>query len=346
MQGAFVMQRKEAGNMSLDISKIEYYAELITETGAKYDLNNVLYDLQWEEQTGELAQRATIKAANIDIDSTWLMAVAKINCLLRIYAKWDAEKTLVFDGTVWEWQYAHEGRKELTLTAYDRLIRLQQSQDFMYFSPGMATRDLIGGICKDWGIPLSYKWNQSMTHGKKVFSGNAVSDMIFSTLDEVQSKTGEKYTAYFRDNMLQIVNRGTNNPVYKFDWYNTQSSNDKMTINNLVTEVKIIGRQDNEERAPIEDTVSGDTSYGLLRAILRRDDDKTLAETQAEAKTILKERGKPEEQIQVTVPDLPFLRKGDKIEMEAANLRGFFYAAGVSHRAAQKLMTLTLEREV
>ena len=330
--------------MTVDIAAITYDVELITKEGQRYLLNPALLSLQWEEQIGELAQRATITAANMALGNTWLMALAQINCGIVIYAKWGGAKTLLFDGTIWEWQYVSGTQKELTITAYDYLIRLQQSKDFKYYAAGMTTQAIIGDICKDWGIPLAYQWGQSLTHEKKIFSAEKLSDIIISLLEEVQQKTGEKYVAYYRDKQLQIAGYGANTPVYRFDGQTAVSTSNKLTINNLVTQVKIIGKEDAEGKAPVDDTLRGDTRYGVLQEIIRRDDNKTLAAARAEARTILKKQGQPEEMIQLSGPDLPFTRKGEKVEVSAGNLIGFFFIEGVTHDATTRQMTLTLSR--
>ena len=328
----------------IDISTVQYDVELITEDGARYLLNDALLNLQWEEQISELAQRATLTVANAQTGSASLMDLMKINCIIRISGRWGEGEAVLFDGTIWEWQYSNATNKELTITAYDRLIRLQQSKDFKYYSAGMTTQAIIGNICGDWNIPFEYKWNQNLTHEKKVFSAERISDMIIGLLDEVRQKTGEKYVVYFRDGQLQITGYGTNTTVYRFDPENTISTDNKLTINNLVTEVRILGKQNNDERRPLEDTITGDKSFGVLREILLRDGSKTLDAVRAEAQTIIKKRGKPEEIIRINVPDLPFMRKGDKVEVNAGNLIGFFFVASVSHNATIRQMPLMLER--
>jgi len=330
----------------IDVSTIEYEVELTTEDGTHYLLNDALLNLQWEEQTDELAQRATITVANLQIGDSYLMSLAKINCILQISARWnDGGWQLVFSGAIWEWQYQNSTQKELTLTAYDRLICLQQSKDFRYYSAGMTTQAIIGDICGDWGIPISYKWEKSLTHEKKAFSGLAISDMVIELLEEVRQKTGEKYIAYFRGGELQIVGYGANGTVYRFDSTNTVSTTNKLTINDLVTRVKIIGRQENDGRAPVEDTVDGDIQYGVLQEIICRDTSKTLEATRAEAESLIEHRGKPGETTQINAPDLPFLRRGDKVEVEAGNLIGFFFVEGVSHNGTTRQMTLTVTKE-
>jgi hypothetical protein len=329
----------------INISAIRYDAELVTETGARYTLNDALVNLQWEGQKGELAQRATLVIGNMAVGGSWLMDIMKINCIIEVYATWGSGgRRRVFDGIIWEWDYKSATQKELTVTAYDQMIKLQQSKDFRYYPSGMTTRAIISDICGDWGVPLSYEWDRGITHEKKVFSGEPLSEMIIGLLEDVRKNTGDKYVAFFNDGYLRIKGYGTNDDVYRFDVYNTESTSNKISISGLVTKVKIIGKQDNEGRAPVEAIEDGDLRFGVLQEIIHSDSAKNLSDAIEEARTLLKERGRPEETIEVSVPDLPFVLKGDRIYMAAGNLLDHFCVEGVSHNATERKMTLDLSR--
>ncbi len=331
--------------MAVDVAKITYHVDLITETGAVYDLDRALLSLSWEEQEGQLAQRAALKLANCKMESGYLMQLVKINCIIKISANCGSGSQLLFQGTIWEWDYKSAQNKELTITAYDPMIRLQQSKDFKYFSAGMSTTAILNNICGDWGVPLSYKWSKQITHEKKVFNCDAVSDMIIKLLDEVKQQTSSQYVALYKDGGLVISDYGTNSDVYQFNTDNSISTSDKLTINNLVTRVKIIGKADNEGRSSVDAVIDGNLEYGVLQEVVRRDSNKKIGEANAEAQAILKERGKPEESIMLNSADLPFLRRGDAVGVAAGNLVGTFYVIGVSHNATSKQMTMTLRRK-
>jgi len=328
----------------VDISTVGYDVELLTETGARYLLNGELQSLQWEEQKNELAQRASVTLANAQIGGQKIIALAKLNCVIMIYGKWGSTRQLVFEGVIWEWPYTESVSKDLKLTVYDRAKYLMQSEDFRYYSAGMTTSDIVGDICREWGVPLSYTWRQSVTHEKKVFNRRHLSDMIIELLDEAARKTGGRYVILFRDGRLHITGRGMNIAVYRFDGTNTETTVNKLSMNELVTRVKVIGKQDNDGRAPVEAVRDGDTRFGVLQRIVQRDTNTTLGAAIAEADTVIREGGKPKETNQITIPDLPFLRKGDKVELAAGNLKGIFYVEGVSHNADIGKMTLTVER--
>ena len=74
----------------MDVALVEYDVELITEGGVIYDLDNALISLAWEEQEGQLAQKAVVTVVNIKTGSGYLMSLAKLNCMIRIYAHWGA----------------------------------------------------------------------------------------------------------------------------------------------------------------------------------------------------------------------------------------------------------------
>lgn len=330
----------------IDLSFVTYNVNMITEAGDIYDLTDAVTSLSWEEQEGQLAQRTTLElASETMVNDDYLSSLLKINRILQVYADWGIGKQKVFEGIIWEWKYTHSEQKELHIIAYDPMIRLQQSRDFKYFTEGLDTQTILQEICDEWGIPLNYKWGQSITHEKKVFNGEAISDMITELLDEVRKQSDRRYIVLYRDGSLEVNGYGNNTDVYVFNTKNTFSTSDSFNMDNLVTRVKVMGKSDDDERSSVDAVVDGNLEFGILQEIVQRDSDKDLSEAQAEADTILNERGKPEEEIIVNVPDLPFLRKGDAVEMAAGNLLGTFLTLGVTHNAAEQTMTLTLLRQ-
>ncbi len=333
--------------MPIDLTRITYEVKLITEKGATIDLSQMLLMVSWEEHDGEMAQKATIKLRNAKVETdTYLITYVKLNSIILIYANWGNGKTLVFKGNVWDWVYSSAQTKELTVTAYDPLIRLQKCEDYKYYEKGMDTKAIIADICSSWSIPMNYEWD-TITHEKKSFKPQALSDMIISLLNEVKRQKGNEYVMYYNytDNQLNIASRGTNKDIYYFTYDNVISTSDSRTMNNLVTKVKIFGQESKDKRAPFEDHVDGRLEFGVLQKVIMRDSNKTLEQVKNEAQNIIKENSKPNKSISVVSPDLPFLRKGHKIKMAAGNLVEYFYVLGVSHDAAGSTMTMELVRE-
>lgn len=325
------------------MENITYQVECIASSGKVYDLSPVLIGLQWEEQTNELAQRLTVSVANMAMEGTWLMALVEIGCPMSVSANWGDGNQQVFSGQIWEWTYSSSQQKEISLTAYDPLKSIQQSYDYGYYSSGMDSVSILNQICSTWEIPLSYLWSSKVTHEKLLFNNLSISDMILEVLEEIKDKCGGNYVCHWKNDSLTVNSYGSNQNTYIFGEHCTMSTHHKISIHDLVTRVKVIGNADDDGRYPVEAVVDGDQSFGVLQKIIVRDTDKTVSDAIAEAETYLEKHQKPEETINLTTVDLPFLRKGDVVSVSAGDLMGDFYILGVSHNATKRTMELTLE---
>ncbi len=331
--------------MDINIENIKDKVELHTETDTIYNLTNVATSLLWEEQTNELSQRVSLTLANTSVDGTWLMALAKIGCVLYIYSDWGEGETKLFAGKIWDWDYNSAQQKEISLTAYDVLKYLQQSFEYGYYTAGQSTASILNTICTTWGVPLAYNWGSSLIHEKLVFNNMTPSEMILEVVEEVKEKCGGHYVCHWKDEVLTVNPFGTNANIYLFAEKCTMSTSHKISIHDLVTRVKVMGNADDDGRTPVEAVVDGDQSFGVMQKIIIRDTDKTVAEAMADAETYLREHEKPDETITVVTVDIPFLRKGDLVSVCAGDLVGDFYILGVSHNGTKRQMTLTLERK-
>lgn len=143
---------------------------------------------------------------------------------------------------------------------------------------------------------------------------------------------------------LEIKEKGSNKDVFVFHTGNVINTRNSLSLQNLVTKVMIVGKSEEEQITPIIESVEGNTEYGLLQEIVIKDTNKTLDDAKKEADNILKEKGKPNETIEVSTIDVPILRKGDKIKVTAGNLKGCFFIEGITHNAVNKTMDMELSR--
>lgn len=183
-----------------------------------------------------------------------------------------------------------------------------------------------------------------MTHEKKVFQGHKIGDIILSLVEEVSAHCEETAVCLWKEEALSILPQGHNDFVFELDFYRVISTRDKISVNDMVTQVQVVGTAEDEGRTLVEAVVEGNQDFALLQTTLLRDSDKSLEDAIAEAKTYLSEHGSPQEEIVVVAVDLPFLRKGEKVKICAGNLIGEFYVLGVCHHGTVKQMSLTLER--
>lgn len=329
----------------LDFAKLKYRLILVTETGQQYDISEALTDLGWEDGDKELASRINCSLHNLTYNGKTLSDMAKPNCVLIVYASWGGDPVEVARGRITDWVPAKDGKAhDIELTAYDELYCLQQSQDNRYVSAGTGTKTAITSIMQDWGIPIGGYSGPDIAHAKTVFKNQHLSDMILELLDAAVKKGGNKSVVRAEKGQVYIVEKGSNSTVYSFNENNLEVNKVKISTQGLVTRVKIVATSEDDDGVQkVEALVDGKTEYGIRQRIYNRSEEDSLATAKSAAQEILDEDGSPEETYTVTGPDVPTLRKGDKIHIEASLINGDYVIKSIQHDATTASMTITVE---
>lgn len=325
------------------------YSVYVTINNVKYDLTPALIRLDLSEQENQLAQVATIDLFNTLVDGKYLTGLLTVRNRVTVFANDGERSDEVFRGFIWARPYTSglEDR-ELTLKCYDHLIYLQESEEAQYFSAGKSSKDVVSSLCSKWGVQLDWSYS-TITHSKMALRG-ALSDIIMSdVLDLVKDRTGTKYVIRSEKDVMKVMGVGQNATVYSFkSKENAIQTRSESTMDGMTTKVVILGKADDDGRQPIEATVDGDTStYGTLQKIISRNENTALADAKKEAEGILKESGQPFWDWQVRAPDIPWIRKGDKVYVNAGDIYdSTLIVASVSHisSSTKKEITMTLKR--
>lgn len=329
----------------IEAGKVKYDLVTITPQGEKLHLMEAARSLAWEEPEGELAVRLEVELQNQQLPSgAWLHQQLPLGGQILLYADWGAGWDEIFRGTIFNWQYRTDPLGHFTVTAYDQLIYLTKSKDDRYYGAGTTCKTIIQDIAKAWQIPLGTIEGPDVGLAKQVFRERTLADMIFDVLDQAKKRGGGNWIVRSRVGKIDVVRPGQNSPVYHFGADSSVSGiEDNQDIEDLVTRVKIVGAEDNEGRAPVVAKLDGRTEFGVLQDVVNQAQYDTPAAAQAAAKEILAERGQPRKRRRFTAPDLPFLRRGDKVHVAAGTLSGYFLVAGVSHDAVNQTMTVEVE---
>jgi transcription antitermination factor NusG len=329
----------------IDVAKISYSLILLRPDGQKLDLGPVTRSLTWEENDGELAARLEAELQNIQMpDGKWLHQLIPLGGQIFLYADWGSGQQEIFRGTIFVWDYQTDPLGHFTITAYDQLIYLMKSKDDRFYKAGQMAKAIIEDIAKAWGIPLGDAQGPNIALGKQVFRSDTLADMISSVLDEAKKKGGGKWIVRSKQGKIDVIRPGQNSQVYRFAHdENVDSIQDRQDIEDLVTRVKIIGAEDSEGKAPVVAQLDGRTEFGTLQEVVYQRQYDTPAAAKSAAEDILKERGQPRRMHKVTAPDLPFLRKGDKVKVEAGTLIGYYIVSSVTHDATNRIMVMEVE---
>ena len=93
----------------------------------------------------------------------------------------------------------------------------------------------------------------------------------------------------------------------------------------------------------MEATVNGKTQYGVFQTIITNSKSDTLDDAKKEANEILEEKGSPKITSKLIAPDIPCIRKGDKIHAKVGSLNGYYLVNSIQHNAKNGQMTMEIE---
>ena len=323
------------------------YTVYIVSGDTKYNVTKAVTGLDRSEPKGQIAQRVILQLANVKVGESWLSGLLKARDRVFVYANDGTKEDEVFRGYLWSRtrnDSISDGK--IQYTCYDNLIYFQESEDSLYFSNGKSTKDIMSSICNKWGIKLQYSYD-SITHAKMPLRGCLSDIFTGDILDLVKKRKGKKYVILSDKDTMIVRPVGANTTIYHFEsGKNISRTASGWTMDGVITKVIIVGKADDDDREPIEATVSGNTSqYGTLQQIQRRNENTTLADAKIEAKNTIDENGKPKWEYEITAPDIPWIRKGDKIYVNAGDVVGYRIITEVdrSDDLKHREMTLTLE---
>lgn len=330
----------------LDISKISYKVYLLRENGEQLNLTDIAESVTWEENEGELAMRVSLSLANILYNGKRISSIAKPNCQIIITAENAGKSTEVARAKITEWSPTMSGDSDtLTLEGYDQLYDLQASQDNRYISKGVTTQAAILSIFKDWGIPVGSYQGPTNKNAKTIYKNEFLSDIILDLLSNAKKHGARDCLVRSVNGKISVLPKAGNTTVYSFDeGQNVEAVNYKISTGEMVTVVKVVATESKSDRQAVEAIVKGKTEYGKRQRIYVRESDDTLADATAAAKQILADDGSPTETISVNVPDVPYVRRGDKIKLTSRYYTGYAVVASIQHDAVSRAMSMELTK--
>ena len=328
----------------INLNHVEYRLIAIDSAGTQFDITPVTAGLGWSEGDKELAAKISFRVG-IQLDNQNITDIININTPIFVYAKLsdDGEFEEVLRGTVQKFGIVESNKEfQLEVEALDEAFSLRHTQDDYFFSPDSSSTSILEKILGDAGVEYSINIEDTK-HEKKVWRARYLSDMIQDVLKDLKEKNHKTYFLRAREGKLEIIERGTNETIYDFDIENTLIKvSDSFDAENLVTKVKLVGKSQEEGKQHVDAIVEGRTDLGVRQVIYQRDDKTSLEEAEKAAQKILDENGIKRD-MTMEAPDLPTLRKGDRIRLRSSFGEGFFFVKSIRHDAAQMKMSASLD---
>lgn len=320
------------------------YSVYLVDGNTKYNLSPAVIDIDMSNQEKQVAQSVTVNVANITSGGKTMNSLLGVRKRIFIYANDGSKNEEVFRGWTWtRYSDADLSAHTIKVKCYDNLIYLQESEDSLYFSKGKDTKSVMSTICKKWGINLNYSYS-TITHEKLVLRGTLTDIFQSDILDLVKDRTGKKYVIISQKDVMYVKTAGTNTKVYNVTKkQNAVSARAETTMDGMITKVQILGQSGEDGSIPVVATVKGDTSkYGTLQKLQTKSSDQSLSDAKKEANATIKEYGKPRQEYQVIATDIPWIKKGDLVHVEAGSINENLIAVGIERTISNKQKTMTL----
>ncbi|MNW34037.1 hypothetical protein D3C74_110040 [compost metagenome] len=327
----------------VNIAQIKYDIAVLLPQGERLSLSNVANGLNWSESSGELAASLQFRIYNQKLGNGWLHKKLPLGARTLLRADWGEGWQEIHQGIIFGWEYENDSVGALNIKAYDILIYLLRSKDDRYYPNGTKARVIVEDIAKAWNIPIGVNDLPDMALAKQVFRGDTLGAMLDKVLEQVQKRGGGKYVIRASGGKINFLRQGQNKTVYRFEGEIVRRMTDQQDIEDLVTRVKIIGKEDKAGRAPVIAQLDGKTEFGILQDVIYNEQYDSAAAAKIAAQEILKERGVPRKQRTIAAVDLPFLRRGDKIFASVGTIEGHFVVVGIQHDADSRSMTMEVE---
>ena len=323
------------------------YTVYLVEKKHKYNITPAVTGINFSNQEKQVAQSVSITATNIKTSSgKTICELLDVRKRIFIWANDGEKKDEVFRG--WIWTAYHRSQMDdnlFTVKCYDNLIYLQESEDSLYFSKGKSTKSVMSKICDKWGIKLNYSYN-TITHGKLVLRGTLTDIIMSDILETVRKRTGKRYVIYSQKDIMYVSSVGTNKKIYQITKKNNAvETRYEKTMDGMITKVKILGNADKKsDKVPVVATVKGDTKkYGTLQKLQTKGSDDSLKAAKKEAKATIKEHGEPTREYMVTATDIPWIKKGDTVYVDAGHITGKnLIVTGIERSISNKAKTMEL----
>ena len=326
-----------------DAYKTKYRLLVVDQYGIQRNIKEFATNLGWEQNARQLATTSTFNVENEKTEAGRISKLVKPGCLVIITAECESHKEEVARGYVTTWEPNLTNKKcEFKVTAYDELFNLMKSQDNLYYSEGTGTQTIISDVVGNWGIPLARYEGPNVSHDKLAFSTKNLAEVIYEVLDDAAKKGGSHAFLRCTKGKLSVLRWGPNKEIWCFDTKNSIQASYKISTESMITRVKVIGEENDDGRSPVEATLNGRTQFGIRQKIYRRGTDESLEDAQAAAQEILDEEGEPQETMTVKAPDVPFIRKGDRVYCFCGYARGYYFVRGIKHDAGNGQMTMDL----
>lgn len=305
-----------------------------------YDISEMVVSAELSGDTSKLNRQLNVNAIVTKDGRTPLFRISEGSRIsLRI------DNKLRFVGVVFSHEVSSDGN--VTLTAYDSNVYLSKSNDSRIFKNKKAS-DIIAMLAKDFGIKTGAIANTGYVIPYLRMSNKTLFEMVVTALRLTQGQTGKRYFIGNDGGNLTLKEGAKSDTKYVFkDGANLISATFKSSIEDTITQVKVIGGAKGKEISVVAKNEKLRQRFGVMQALETMDEKATASQIKQRADALMKQKGVIDEQYQVEVLGIPEVDVGTPVYIKnvMTGIYGAFYVTSVKHTYTENhLMTLELSR--
>lgn len=264
-----------------------------------------------------------------------------------------ANDELVFFGKVWDNDLSLSTSQTVSVVVYDDAQFLAKSKHSVVYNAGFKTSELVKDICSGAGYSVHYDYPE-ITHDTIFNKDSTRIEEISDLLSKVQAETNyAKPVLKIKNNTVTITAQGSNEKVLVFTISDNNSSeadsfsqvSRSSSISDIITRVVIHGLEVEENMRPIDAIHTGKTEFGNIDYNYFTEKEDTLEQTRKKVQAIFDENGDVKHSFTFEAPDIPTLRKGDRIKIKnTGSFEGYFFILSITHDIKSKKMSFTAKQ--
>lgn len=233
----------------------------------------------------------------------------------------------------------------LSITAYDPNVYLAKSYDSNSYLNKKAS-DIVRMLAKDFGVPTGDIADTGYVIPYLRMSNRTIREHIEAALTLSYKQTGKRFIVRNVKGKLTLI-RGTD-PKNRYAFISGQniiSAKYTQSIEDTITQAKVIGGAKGKESIVTAKNDAARKKYGVLQAIEEMDEKASPAQVKQRANTLLTERGKLSEEIQIEVLGVIEVITGSQIYVNEpmTGASGYYYVEADKHTFNGNLHTMSLK---
>lgn len=235
-----------------------------------------------------------------------------------------------------------------SITAYDTNIYLAKSSDSRIFT-NIKASDIVRILANDFGVSLGQIDDTGYIIPYLKFSEKSLTEMINTALQITFNQLGVRYFVGNNVGNLTLIRASSTPTQYIFkDSSNLINASLSRSIEDLATQVKVIGGVKGKESVVVSRNDINRSRYGVLQIVESLDESATASQVKQRADTLLKESSEVSEQLTVDVLEVSEIRVGSAVYISSKNTNtssGYFVTSfSKNYSGGTRTMSLELSK--